>query len=242
MNLKDILEKASATFAGVKLGGRKDDPKLAALDYGVLTVGLLVAALDGTILPEEYAAFRALAKKCRGASAANLRRLLDAALPEAGRLMAMAQVGAYSEKERLAAFVTAATKALPRGFEDGTLADLRRAFAWWIALGLSDGGFSAFERKAVEALRTHFAEVSLFRKRKIFCLERDFVERTEKILADFAVPARRAKAESALETLVATVSSVDSQGKTTTKDAGSIAVRLAALTVVAVAAVGTGSL
>jgi len=236
MDFRDILEKASAAFAGVKLGGKKGDPKLAALDRGVLMVGLLVAALDGSILPEEYAAFQTLAKKCRGASAANLRRLLDAVLPEAGRLMAMAQVGAYSEKDRLAAFLAAATKALPRGFADGTLADLRRAFAWWIALGLSDGGFSAFERKAVGALWTHFAEICLFRKRKIFCLERDFVERTETVLSDFAVPARRAKAEVALEALVTTVPSVDPQGKTISKEAGAIAVRLAALTVVAVAA------
>ena len=35
------------------------------MDFGVLTVAMMVASFDGTILPEELAAFRKLARDCR---------------------------------------------------------------------------------------------------------------------------------------------------------------------------------
>jgi len=235
MKFNKILETAAKTFAGVKLGGKKGDPKLAELDRGVLTVGLLVAALDGTIQPEEYAAFETLAKKCRGGSAKNVRTILDAALPLAGQLMAMAQVGVYSEKERVAAFLAAAEKSLPRGFADGSMADVRRAFALWVTMGLSDGTFCSVEKAAVEALRARFAEVAIVRAKKeeareerlarlspahavayhntstrraVF-LEPEFIARAEKIARDLAAPAKRAKAEAALDALIATMPTAD---------------------------------
>jgi len=113
MQLPKILGSAANVFSNVKLGGLRN-PKLAALDRGVLSVGLMVAALDGAILPEEYEAFATLAKKCRGGSEKNVRSLLDSALPAAGLLMAQAQIVAYSCDERLQTFVAAAEKALPR--------------------------------------------------------------------------------------------------------------------------------
>jgi len=242
MKFDRIIDVAAKAFAGVKLGGKKSDKKLAELDRGVLTVGLLVAALDGTVLPEEYAAFETLAKRCRGGSAKNVRALLDAALPAADQLMAMAQVGAYSENERLAAFLMAAKKALPRGFADGSMADVRRAFVLWVAVGVADGTFSDAERRALTALEWHYSILRLKknrRKNKPFrLLERDFLEKAEKVARDLAVPAKKSKAEAALGELIAMALVVDGQGKTVLVPAGGIAVNLASMAVVGLAAIG----
>jgi len=233
MKFDKVLDTAAKTFAKVKLGGRKDDRKLAELDRGVLTVGLLVAALDGTILPEEYAAFEALAQKCRGGSAKNVRTLLDAALPQAGQLMAMAQVGVYPEAERLAAFLMAAKKVLPRGFADGSMADVRRAFALWVTVGVADGEFSDLEQAVLTALEWHYSILRLKKNRKknlaFRLLERGFLAKAEKIARDLAAPAKRAKAEAALEELIAMVQVVDGEGRTILRPANDIAVKSANL-------------
>jgi len=214
MKFNMILETVVKTFSRVKSGGKKREPKLAELDRGVLTVGLFVAALDGSILPEECAAFLALAENCRCGSAKSARTLLDAALPAAGRLMAMAQVGVYSEEERLVAFLSAAKKALPHGFAGGSMADLRRAFALWVTIGISDGLFSSVEKAAIHALIRRLAVMRAKKTKqgesKAFQLiEADFLQKAEKIVRDLASAAKCAKAEEALEELIASVPTVD---------------------------------
>jgi len=217
MKFDKVLESAAAAFARVKLGGRKSDPKLAALDRGVLTVGLLLAALDGEIFSAEYDAFQQLARKCRGGSEKNVRALLDAAMEKAGPLMMMAQSGLYAEKDRLAAFLAAATQAMPGGFANGSLADVRRAFALWVTVGVADGDFSKLERDALEALSWRFAAVRVdngARKgvpKSFRLFEMDFFEKAERIVRDLAKPAKREKAEAALEELVETVQTDDGQ-------------------------------
>jgi len=256
MKFDKLIEVVTKAFPRVKLGGKKDDPKLAALDRGVLTVALLLAALDGTILPEEFAAFRSLAKSCRGGSAKNVRALLDAALPAAGQLMMMAQTGVYSEKERLAAFLAAAAKALPDGFVDGSLADLRRAFVLWVTVGVADGKFSTAEKEAVSALEWHYAAVRAHRTAAALSgsngrpssparegtgstgissfrlLEPDFLARAEKAASDLAVPAKRAKAEAVLDELIAKVEIVDGAGEKSIRSASQIAVNLATMAII----------
>jgi len=207
------------------LGG---DEKLGALDRGILEVALMVAALDGTILPEEYASFERLARTCRGNTEKNVRACLDRALRAGGYLMAMAQVGAYTPEERVAAFVEAAADALPGGFDEGTPADVRRAFALWVAMGVSDGEFSEIERKAVEELVRHFSSIRQLKAASaaaasmsyasyrpittadspilsstLSLLEADFLEKAERIVRDFAAPETRAAAEAALAALIA---------------------------------------
>jgi len=241
MKFDRIIEGMIKAFAGAQLGGKEDDPKLAELDGGVLTVALLLAALDGTILPEEYAAFRTLAKKCRGGSTKNVRALLDAALPVAGQLMMMAQVGVYSEKERLAAFLSSASKALPNGFADGTLADLRRAFALWVTVGVADGKFSLAEKEALTGLEWHYAAVrakngrrgdAASTKHSFRLLEPDFLAKAEKIAKDLMVPAKKAKAEAALDELIALAPTVEDGGKTVVAPASGIAVNLAEMAII----------
>lgn len=184
MKFNQILKKAVSAFADVTLSERESDPKLAKMDRGILIVGLLVSALDGTILPEEYAAFEALAKKARGGSEENVRALFDAVLPEVGRLMIMAQVGIYSEEERLLAFLSAAKKVLPRDFAYGSMADLRRAFALWVTIGFSDGEFSPVEKSAVHALIRRLAIARSMKTKKsatkeFLQLEADLIARLE---------------------------------------------------------------
>lgn len=206
MKNEKVLENAVQALSDVDVGGKKTDTELAALDRGILQVALMISGLDGTILPEEYIAFGEMAKQCRGATRKNIRALYDQSVGKAGLIAGMAQCGVYSESYRLAAFVRMSWDALPKGFDRGSLADLRRAFALWIAMGISDGAFSAFERRAVKALLRSFALVRAGRAKKFSVLvEPGFFAKAEKIFSDLAVPSRRVKAEAALKELIETV-------------------------------------
>ena len=226
MKLNTVIENVTKVLADIVTGGKRKDPKLAALDRGVLEVALMIAALDGSVMPAEYAAFVDLGAKCRGCSAKVCRELLDRALRKAGYLIALAQVGTYSEADRLAAFLKMAVEALPFGFEQGTAADVRRAFALWVSMGVSDGSFSPIERMAVEALRDNYAHVLVERvmseeralealspsfrvaygkkpRREKACLiEDDFIDRAEQIARAMNTASRREKAEAALAELI----------------------------------------
>jgi len=229
MKMVWMLDDVTNALGKVKIGGKKTDPGLAALDRGILAVALLLAALDGTILPEEYAALETVAKRCRGGSEKNVRTLLDATIHEVGALMAMAHVGAYSESERLAEFRKAARRMLPLGFSHGSLADLRRAFALWVAMGVADGTFSPIERAAVRELERLFATVKKGRlaREKVRLFETDYLEHVEELVRAMSVPAEREQAEAQLKELVGTVKIVNSKGKLIIKIAAGIAIKVA---------------
>jgi len=133
------------------------DPQLSKLDFGILKVALMVAALDGEVLPEEVQAFCTLAKKCRGYGEKAFRNVRESAFRSAGYIALLARHG--SREELLKAFADEAVVTLPEGFAYGKLVDVRRAFVMWIAMGISDGSFSAIEREAIEALRRALAEI-----------------------------------------------------------------------------------
>jgi len=209
------------------VGGAKGDPELASLDRSVLMVSLMVAGLDGTILSAEYAAFETLSKSCRGASAKNTRACLDAAVPFAGRLVVMAQTGAYDEKERLAAFVEMAEEVLPKRFSCGTLADLRRAFVLWVAMAVADGEFSELERQAIAALAAQFATMRT-KKGLVSLLEPDFFAQAEKLVRQLKSEERRGPAEAELRAFVGTVESGTVNGRRHTLEAAGVAVGFAA--------------
>lgn len=206
MKNEQMLQNAAKVMSTVDVGGVKRDPELAALDRGILQVALMVSGLDGTILPEEYQAFGEMAKRCRGATRKSIRSLYDDAIVKAGVIAGMANAGIYSESDRIAAFVRMAAEALPKGFACGSMADLRRAFVLWIAMGVSDGAFTGFERQAVMALVRRFALMrAASTKRFAALLEPDFVARAEKLLVEMRVASKRAKAEAALMELISTV-------------------------------------
>lgn len=218
MKFDQMLKTAIRAFAAVRPEGGDNEAKLQKRDRGVMAVGLLVAALDGTILPEEYAAFAAFAKKCRGGSATNERALFDAALPAAGQLMAMAQVGVYSEKERLVAFLSAAKKMLPSGFANVSMGDIRRAFALWMAVGISDGEFSSVEKSALHVLVRRLAIMRSKKTKKgemksFLRMEADLQERVETIARDLANSSSRAKAEAALDELIVSAAETDTSDR-----------------------------
>lgn len=199
-----MLENTAKALSGVDVGGKKNDPELAALDRGILTVALMIAGLDGVILPGEYAAFGEMAKRCRGATAKNTRALFNEAICKAGPITAMAQSGLFTESSRLAMFVRLANEALPKGFACGSVTDLRRAFALWIAMGVSDGSFSGFESRCVHTLVRRFALARAGKAKRFSALiEPSFFAKAERIFRAMSVASTRTKAEKDLIALIA---------------------------------------
>jgi len=194
---------------GVKLGGVKSNAELAALDCGILKVALMIAALDGEILPVEYAAFEPLVEACRGRRTCDAKASIDKLLTKAGRVLVMAQVGTYSVEQRLAAFRELAREALPNGFKDGSMADLRRAFALWQVMAMSDGEVSDLERQALKLLLAKFAGVTGEAVDPTALLEADFLAKVEEIVGRLAAPATREAAQDELYNLVTTITLQD---------------------------------
>jgi len=140
----------------VRALGLKD--RFARVDFGVLKVAFMVAALDGDVTEAEYKAFDLLAKKCRGYTPKAAAEALADAMHAAGYLMLLSR-RVKKDSDLVPAFMDEARKALPDGFAYLSLEDVRRAVVTWIAMGLSDGDYSVRERKCIEALRKAFAEL-----------------------------------------------------------------------------------
>ena len=135
--------------------------KASRTDFGVLKVAFMVAALDGEVSDAEYRALEALAKKCRGYTPKTAAKALDEAMRSAGYLMLFARRA--KDSALVAAFIREAQAALPNGFAYFAIEDVRRAIVTWIAMGMSDGDYSAREKKCIEALRKLFAELKISR-------------------------------------------------------------------------------
>ena len=133
--------------------------RIGRTDLGVLKVAFMVAALDGEVTENEYQTFELLAKSCRGYTPKAAADALKGAMRSAGYLLLLSRRA--KEAELVKEFVAEAQAALPNGFAYSSIEDVRRAVVLWIAMGLSDGDYSARERKCVEALRKHFAELKV---------------------------------------------------------------------------------
>ena len=151
MNLSKLIE--SFKF--------KKFSKASRTDFGVLKVAYMVAALDGEITDAEYKALDAMAKKCRGYTPKAAAEAIDEAMRSAGYLMLLSR--RKKDEALVKAFVSEAQAALPMGFAYLSIEDVRRAIVSWIAMGMSDGDYSARERKCIEALRKLFAELKVLR-------------------------------------------------------------------------------
>ena len=151
-------EKARKIVSGLKFNYLKeDDSALGKVDFGVLTVAMMVAALDGTILPDELKAFNRLARQCRVGEGEQAVRY-EATLHSAGYVLLMSRSG-ISEKALTQVFLREAEKVLPKGFVGGKAEDIRRALVLWITMGLSDGDFCGIERMCVTAFCAKVSEV-----------------------------------------------------------------------------------
>ena len=135
--------------------------KASRTDFGVLKVAFMVAALDGEVTDAEYKSLEALAKKCRGYTPKAAAAALDEAMRSAGYLMLLGRRA--KDAELVKAFIREAQAALPNGFAYFSIEDVRRAIVTWIALGMSDGDYSAREKMCVEALRKQFAKLVISR-------------------------------------------------------------------------------
>ena len=158
MKGKTVAGKVGSVLSGLRFNYMKeDDSELGAVDFGVLTVAMMIAALDGVIQPKELAEFAALAQKCR-VSAGERTARYDTALHSAGYIMLVSRSGA-SQKAIVETFVREAERVLPLGFAGGKAEDIRRALVIWISMGMSDGDFCGIERECVEAFRRKAAEI-----------------------------------------------------------------------------------
>ena len=136
---------------------KEDDSELGKVDFGVLTVAMMVSALDGVIQPSELKAFDKLARQCRVSDGERAARY-ESALHSAGYMMLISRSG-VSKRAIVETFVREAEKVLPRGFAGGKAEDIRRAFVIWVTMGLSDGEFCGLERACIEAFRDKAAEI-----------------------------------------------------------------------------------
>jgi len=206
-----------------KLFGRNE--RMDKTDLGVLKVAFMVAALDGEVTDAEYAAFDALAKKCRGYTPEGAEAALKDAMHAAGYLMLLSR--RTTTDKLVDAFISEAEIALPIGFAYGTPEDVRRAVVTWIAVGMSDGDYSERERACIEALRKYFAELKIEHQDadlarwsgfvtpvagartagpvQIEVIGRDFVSRVEKLVAQYG---DSAEAEKELRALIAAAPAV----------------------------------
>ena len=143
---------------GIKLKtvGRVKAAKLSKIDFGIVKVAFMIAALDGEITEAEYKALDALLKKCRGYSKKAADTAMDEAMRSAGYLLLLGRRA--TDREFAKAFIAEARAALPNGFEYLSVEEVRRAVVTWIAMGMSDGDYSVREKKCIEALRKVFAE------------------------------------------------------------------------------------
>ena len=136
---------------------KEDDSELGKADFGVLTVAMMVAALDGVIEQAELKAFSKLAEQCRvskGERAAHY----NAALHSAGYMLLLARSG-MSRRALSLVFLDEAERVLPMGFAGGKAEDIRRALVLWVSMGLSDGEFSGVERDCIRAFCDRIAEI-----------------------------------------------------------------------------------
>lgn len=189
--------------------------RIGKTDLGILKVAFMIAALDGDVTEAEYEAFDALAKKCRGYTPDGAAEALKSAMHSAGYLMLLSK--RVKTAELVKAFIAEAKEALPDGFAYFSIEDVRRAIVTWIAVGLSDGDYSARERACVEALRKLFAELKVkqikddeerwaalspaFRQaygshsdqKRVALVEKDFVTQVENLMAQYGDSATAAK-------------------------------------------------
>lgn len=152
---KTIVERV---LTGLKFNYLKDDEsELGQVDFGVLTVAMMVASLDGVIEQTELKAFSKLSDQCRVGAGEKVARY-ESALHSAGYMLLVSRSGA-SQKAIVQAFVAEAEKVLPAGFAGGKGEDIRRALVIWITMGLSDGQFSGIERACIMAFCARVAEI-----------------------------------------------------------------------------------
>lgn len=198
MNLGKIVNSLKSRTVG-----RVKAAKFAKVDLGIVKVALMIAALDGAVSEEEYKALDVLMKNCRGCTKKTADKAMDEAMRSAGYLLLLGN--RVSAKDFIKAFVAEARMALPNGFEDLSVEEVRRAVVMWIAMGMSDGDYSVREKSCIEALRKAFAEHKVRRQQEainfsaqmegaVLDVPAGFIMSAEELVAQYGDEADAAKA------------------------------------------------
>ena len=132
-------------------------------EAGILRIAFLISGLDGKVTDDELKVFRLMARKTCGFTEQETEETLAAAQATVDGLVRKADAG--DDEALVDAFVDEAQRAMPDGFLDMSLEDIRRAVVIWVVMGMGDGDYSGRERMCIEALRRYFAELKAARLR-----------------------------------------------------------------------------
>ena len=121
------------------------------VEGGVLEVAMAVAALDGEVSAGELEEFENLARQREGVTDAAVNALFERCLRTAGYVEIQAR--RLEQPQLLELFANEAMKMLPDAFFRGDMEVVRRAFAAWTLVAMSDDYYSGVERKAIKLLR-----------------------------------------------------------------------------------------
>lgn len=184
MNIESFLNTVTEFFRGNK----EADVARVRLDRGVLDVAMMIAAIDGEILPAEIAAYNRLLADCRGMTKADIPAATSEMMRKMDFLASLKQSG-ISDRECIVSFVREATAQLSESFSLSSAADRRRAIVFWTMMAFSDGDYSSLERAAVHALVGQVATD----------LGSEFLAKVEDLVKGLSDPARQVQARSELE-------------------------------------------
>ena len=135
------------------------------MDFVLLKMALMLAALDGEVAEDEIERFRELAEKCRGYSDKSFGTLWDNAVRSAGYLLLQSRL--LGKDELVATFVREAEKDFVGEIVLETAAERIRAFEILDRMAMADGDYSEIERAAIVALvkKVRAARASLLDER-----------------------------------------------------------------------------
>ena len=149
-HLKRLMRELYDEFRGEGAAGSSRD-----YDFAALKVAMAVAALDGDVTAAELSEFEQLIGSCAIPEGEARAEAFDACLRFAGYLSLQAR--RLSKEELLETFVREALDALPAKFFRGDMSHVRRAFAMWTAIAMSDDFYAGIERQAIGRLREGIA-------------------------------------------------------------------------------------
>ena len=133
--------------------------RIGMADLGVLKVAMMVAAIDGDIMDSELEAFELMAKRCRGYSPESYAAALKEAMHAAGYLMIAMKRD--TETEFVKEFIAEAKAALPNGFANLPIEDIRLAVVIEITAEVPGGIDDDYVRLEVTAGFVEDVELAL---------------------------------------------------------------------------------
>lgn len=173
VEMAEVKKNGEGAFQRLVELFKASEDRLLPFDFGVLQVAMMIAAVDGEVKADEVAAFKRLARKCRGWTGPAAVKALSAALHAAGYIVVESRL--VKERALLAAFVREARALLPRDFVKTPVANIRRAFVMWLLMTWADRRASIVERKAILALRKSLGLEKVVTDRFIREVEKDIL-------------------------------------------------------------------